>query len=92
MTTTEGKTKRSMNSENVLIRDKHSQQIPLHRNKSIRKDTGYSTGSSHEDRGKGSRETKRKDKKKSRRDDDSPERPTKKRRKSRESSKEEDEK
>jgi hypothetical protein len=59
----------------------------LHRNKSIRKDTGYSTGSSHEER------KKRKDKRKSRRDDDSPERSSsKKRRRSRESSKEEEEK
>lgn len=59
------------------------------RSKSIRKDTGYSTGSSHDDKGRGS---KRKDKKKSRKDEDSPERPTKKLRKSRESSQEDEEK
>lgn len=60
----------------------------LCRNKSLRKDTGYSTGSSHEDK------KRRRDKRKSRKDDDSPERSSssKKRRKSRESSKEEEEK
>lgn len=62
------------------------------RNKSLRKDTGYSTGSSHEDRGRG-KESKKKDKRKSRKEDDSPDdRTAKKGRKSRESSKEEEEK
>lgn len=63
-----------------------------YRNKSTRKDTGYSTGSSREENRK-SRDSKRKDKRKSRKDEDeSPEKTSKKRRKSRESSKEEEEK
>jgi len=62
------------------------------RNKSVRKDTGYSTGSSHDDNRR-NKESKRKDKRKSHKDDDgSPEKPSKKRRKSRESSKEDEEK
>lgn len=66
--------------------------VPSCRKKSLRKDTGYSTGvSSHEDNRK-SRDAKRKEKKKPRKDnDDSFEMPAKKQRKNRESSVSEDE-